>query len=300
MTNPSILRAAGPWEHRDVHARGRSFHIVIAGDEPNRPTVILLHDFPLHWWSWRNQIPALADAGYRVIAMDLRGMGASDLQPGSVELSEVAEDVAAVAEATGTKNYTVVGTGIGGSTAWMLGHMGPSGLQSIVTVCAPHPLTRRPRSASRAIAAGRVDRELGIPFLRSRRLREGSLVTSVLTTWSNPENATHMSGVAPKYAQNLQRVFSANAALETQKAARTPSAMSKKILGSTVKVPVWSIRGGADGRIPATAYAHDTTHAGREVTQVEIPDAGHFPNEETPEELNALLIEYLAQAQPAR
>ena len=87
----SQVRTAGPWVHRDVHARGVSFHVVVAGDEPGRPTVFLLHDFPLNWWSWREQIKALSDGGFRVIAMDLRGMGGSDLQPDSVELLDLPE-----------------------------------------------------------------------------------------------------------------------------------------------------------------------------------------------------------------
>lgn len=294
-----VILADGPWTHRQVHARGISFHVAISGDHQDRPTVILLHDFPLHWWSWREQMRALSEAGYRVIAMDLRGMGASDLQPGSVELDSLAEDVIAVARATGTVSYAVVGSGVGGSVAWMIGHLNPPGLRALVAVCAPHPLTRRPRSTPFALAAGRVDRELGMPVLRSRRLRDGSLVRAVLTTWANPGSRSHMSEVATHYASPLRRVFAANAALETQKATRAPSPSSRKSLATRVSVPVLSVRGARDGRVPATAYADDLKHAGRPVTHSEVAEAGHFPNEENPAALNQILLEFLESVYPA-
>ncbi len=295
MTGESteVLRAEGPWEHRSIHARGMKFHAVVAGDQPERPAVILLPDFPLHWWSWRKQVERLATAGYKVIALDLRGMGGTDFQPGSVDLDELAEDVLAVARATGTPEFTVVGSGVGGAVAWLLAHQGPTGLQSVTTVCAPHPLTRRGRSAHRAVAADRVDRELGVPVSRAKRLQDGSLVTSVLTTWCAPSSVEHMRTVAPAYARELKRKVAADAALETQRAARRPSGRSKKTMDQQVKVPVWSIYGGSDGRISTDVYGKDSRHAKAPVTHVELPAAGHFPTEEAPEDLTQALLQHL-------
>ncbi|MGH3448978.1 MAG: alpha/beta fold hydrolase, partial [Nocardioidaceae bacterium] len=52
-----------------------------AGARPAPPVVVLLHGFPEFWWAWRHQLPVLAAAGYRAVAMDLRGYGASDKTP---------------------------------------------------------------------------------------------------------------------------------------------------------------------------------------------------------------------------
>jgi pimeloyl-ACP methyl ester carboxylesterase len=60
---------------RFVEANGISFHIV---EEGRGEPVLLLHGFPEFWYSWRHQIPALADAGFRAIAPDLRGYAESD------------------------------------------------------------------------------------------------------------------------------------------------------------------------------------------------------------------------------
>ena len=58
-----------------MSANGANFHVAIAGQGP---LVVLLHGFPTYWWTWRHHIPLLAEAGYRVAAMDLRGFGGSD------------------------------------------------------------------------------------------------------------------------------------------------------------------------------------------------------------------------------
>lgn len=65
--------------HRDVAANGARFHIAETGDGP---LVMLVHGFPQFWWTWRHQLAALADAGFRAVAMDLRGVGGSDRTPG--------------------------------------------------------------------------------------------------------------------------------------------------------------------------------------------------------------------------
>src|SRR6516162_2950651 len=72
----SIESIAEPpaWHHRDAVVNGVRLHCVEAGDGP---LVVLLHGFPEFWYSWRHQIPALAAAGFRVLAPDLRGYNRS-------------------------------------------------------------------------------------------------------------------------------------------------------------------------------------------------------------------------------
>src|SRR5690348_2133984 len=65
------------WTHKHVNVGEVRLHVVEAGN-PAGPLVVLLHGFPEFWWSWRHQIAALAAAGYRVIAPDMRGYNLSD------------------------------------------------------------------------------------------------------------------------------------------------------------------------------------------------------------------------------
>lgn len=66
--------------HEFVDLEGVRLHYVEAGAGP---LVMMLHGFPDFWYSWRNQIPALANAGFRVVAPDMRGYNLSDKPPES-------------------------------------------------------------------------------------------------------------------------------------------------------------------------------------------------------------------------
>ena len=77
MSDAASVLLDGPWEHEYVAANGARFHVALAGDGP---LVLLLHDFPQFWWAWRHQLVALADAGYRAAAVDLRVMQAAALR----------------------------------------------------------------------------------------------------------------------------------------------------------------------------------------------------------------------------
>ena len=99
-SDASSVRVDGPWEHRFVSANGARFHVAEAGDGP---LVLLLHGFPQFWWAWRHQMPALADAGYRVAAMDLRGYGACDKPPRGYDPLTLAADVAGVIRSLGER-----------------------------------------------------------------------------------------------------------------------------------------------------------------------------------------------------
>src|SRR5260370_21895959 len=68
----------GPWSHRSVSANGTRFHIAEAGDGP---LVLMVHGFPQFWWAWRHQLRSLSAAGFRAVAVDLRGYGGGRKPP---------------------------------------------------------------------------------------------------------------------------------------------------------------------------------------------------------------------------
>ena len=96
LVEESAVLVDGPWTHRDVNANGIRLHIAEAG---TGPLVLLLHGFPEFWWCWRHQLVALADAGYHVVAPDLRGYGASDKPPRGYDAPTLAADVAGLVRA---------------------------------------------------------------------------------------------------------------------------------------------------------------------------------------------------------
>jgi pimeloyl-ACP methyl ester carboxylesterase len=94
--------------HRVVAANGIRIHLV---EEGEGPLVLLVHGFPESWYSWRHQLPALAGAGFRAVAIDVRGYGRSS-KPTAIEayrmLAHVADNLGVV-RALGAEQAVIVG-----------------------------------------------------------------------------------------------------------------------------------------------------------------------------------------------
>ena len=105
------------------------------------PPVVLLHGFPQTSWSWRGVWPVLADAGFRVVAPDLRGYS-PDARPQEVEayrIEHLVGDVLAVLDHVGGAAH-VVGHDWGAAIAWHLAGRHPERVRTLTTVSVPHPV----------------------------------------------------------------------------------------------------------------------------------------------------------------
>ena len=127
------------WSHEDVRAGDVTLHVVRAG--AGADSVLLLHGFPDFWYTWRYQIPALASAGYRVTAPDLRGYNTSDKPRGvaAYDIDRLAADAAALARAMPGGRTHLVGHDWGGIVAWHAAMTYPECFERLVVLNAPHP-----------------------------------------------------------------------------------------------------------------------------------------------------------------
>ena len=128
----------GELTHHEAIVNGVRLHYVQAGQGP---LVVLLHGFPEFWYSWRRQIPALAAAGYRVIAPDMRGYNLSEKPPtvADYRMEALTSDVAALIRHAGEENAVVVGHDWGGAVAWETAMRLPQVVRRLVVLNAPHP-----------------------------------------------------------------------------------------------------------------------------------------------------------------
>ncbi len=127
-------------EHQAITANGLRLHYASAGPERGKP-VILLHGFPEFWYSWRKQIPALAEAGLRVIAPDQRGYNLSE-KPRDIaayNLDTLAADVIGLADALAAGRFSLVGHDWGAAVAWWVAHTFPDRLEKLAIINVPHP-----------------------------------------------------------------------------------------------------------------------------------------------------------------
>ena len=123
-----------------VATNGIELHIAEAGPAEG-PLVFLLHGFPESWYGWRNQIPALAENGFRVIAPDQRGYNLSD-KPGGIpsyDLDRLAADIVGLADHFRRDSFSVVGHDWGAAVGWWLAGNYAQRVQRLAVLNAPHP-----------------------------------------------------------------------------------------------------------------------------------------------------------------
>ncbi len=127
---------------RFAHANGIRLHYVEAGAGP---LVLLLHGFPDFWYSWRFQMPALVAAGYRAVAVDLRGYNESQRPRGvaSYRMDALTADVTALIDILGGESPVIVGHDWGGMIGWQLAMHDAWRVRGLVVLNAPHPQTFR-------------------------------------------------------------------------------------------------------------------------------------------------------------
>jgi pimeloyl-ACP methyl ester carboxylesterase len=294
----SLVLVDGPWEHRFVAANGARFHVAEQGEGP---LVLLLHGFPQFWWAWRNQLSALAEAGYRACALDLRGYGASDKPPRGYDTRTSATDVASVVRSLGGSRAAVVGHGWGGWIAWAMPTLQPTVTRAVASVSMPHPLVFRKASLTQPaqLKASGYLAGLQRPFVPERQMTvNGGYVQRLLREWASPEGIWPSPQEAKLYAEAMALPFVAHSAAEyyrwvVRSQLRPDGWRFAASMRTPITVPVLQLHGAHDPVVlPRTALEPVEAVTGRFERHL-VPDAGHFLPEEAPDVVTAHLLDWL-------
>ncbi|MDQ4084456.1 MAG: alpha/beta hydrolase [Actinomycetota bacterium] len=292
----ATVEVPGPWQHRHVAANGARFHVAESG---TGPLVLLLHSFPEFWWTWRDQLPALAGAGYRAVAMDLRGYGSSDKTPRGYDPATLARDVVGTIRSLGAGDAVLVGQGWGGYIAWTVAALHPERVRGLVPVAAAHPL--RLRSLLRSPRLSRHLVGMQVPWFPERRIQaqDARYVEALLRAWSGPGTPFPLPEQSRRYRGAMSLWPSPHCALEYHRwvmrsRLRADGRRFTAAMRTPVCAPVLQVLGGQDPVVPrsATRVPAALVRAPHEV--VVLDGAGHFPHEECPQEFNAALLRWLA------
>jgi pimeloyl-ACP methyl ester carboxylesterase len=288
----------GPWEHRFVAANGARFHVAELGQGP---LVVLLHGFPQFWWAWRDQLTALAEAGYHVAAMDLRGYGASDKPPRGYDTFTLAADVASIVRSLGEGNAVIVGHGWGGWIAWSMPTMQPAVTTAVATLGMAHPLVLRHASVRNPvqIRANAYLAGLQRPFVPEHQMgKSTAYVERLLGAWSAPGGHWPPHDVAVRYAEAMALPFVAHSAAEyyrwvVRSQVRLDGRRFAHSLRSPITVPVLQLQGDQDRAVVPALASMSSAYVDGRFEQHFIAGAGHFLPEEAPAEVNAHLVRWL-------
>ncbi|MEV7536870.1 alpha/beta fold hydrolase [Streptomyces hydrogenans] len=130
--------------HRTVESSAGRIHLVEQG---TGPLVLLVHGFPESWYSWRRQLPALAAAGYRAVAIDVRGYGRSSkpAETDAYRMLDLVEDNVALVHALGEENAVVVGHDWGSNIAATSALLHPEVFRAVALLSVPYAPPGGPR-----------------------------------------------------------------------------------------------------------------------------------------------------------
>ena len=291
MTAPAPpLDAVPSAESRVREANGVRLHTVEAGD-PDGPLVVLLHGFPDFWYGWRRQVPALVDAGYRVVVPDQRGYNRSDKPRGvgSYALPTLSADVAALVRAVGDGSARVVGHDWGGVVAWDLALRRSGVVDRLAVLNAPHPgaferrLRRDPRQLLRSWYAGLFQ----VPRLPEWLLTRGDAEPLARLLEASAAPDTFTAADLDRYRDAWGRPGAVRAMVNWYRAFVRSDRPTGRVTVPTLVC--W----GEDDVALRPRLAHESVGRCLDGHLRAFPDASHWVHLERPDEVNAALVGHL-------
>src|SRR5438270_6495367 len=280
------------WQHRDIITNGIRMHFVTQG---NGPLVVLLHGFPEFWYSWRYQIPFLAEHGYTVVAPDLRGYNDTDKPRTGYDVPTLLRDIAGLIKGLGQEKAVIVGHDWGGVLAWAFAISYQQMTERLIVMNAPHP-----QAMQRA-------------FRTLKQLRKSWYIFAFQLPWL-PENAllrnnAYEIGRMLKGAAVQKSAFPNEVLATYQEAMSKPGAMTAALnyYRQLIRHPLRSAKNYASIGVPTLLiWGEQDIALGIELTygleqwvpniQVKrLPDSGHWVQQEQPEKVNQLILEFLQE-----
>lgn len=285
-------------KHQYVTVNGVRLHYVEAGAGP---LVLLLHGFPEFWYSWRNQIPALAAARFRVLAPDLRGYNESDKPAGvaNYDIDVLVGDVVGLIRHAGAQRAHVVGHDWGGGIAWHLAATHPEALDRLVILNAPHPAAFfRELWTPHQLLKSWYMLFFQLPWLPEWLLRRRNFAfIERMMTHDPVRPGTFSPEEIDAYKQALAQPGALTATINYYRAAvrRNPRTLSGKL--NPIDMPTLLIWGERD-RYLGLRLTEGLDRWVPNLRVERLPNASHWVQNDAPERVNDLLVDFLRAEGP--
>jgi pimeloyl-ACP methyl ester carboxylesterase len=315
-----------PTEFAIVETNGLRLRVALAG---KGPLVVLVHGWPESWYSWRHQIPALAAAGYRVAAPDLRGYGGSD-KPAPIEaysIKEMCTDIAGLIASLGESQAILVGHDWGAPIVWHTSLFFPERVRAVAGLSVPHA-GRGPAPRIELFRNIYKDRFFYQIYFQQPGVAEAELEADVRTSLrkiyygasgeglktgsrpKKPPDAKYLDGLTdpdplPRwltrddldyYAGEFER-SGFRGPLNRYRTSEIDFAQQAEVANHRIEQPAAFIAGSLD---PVLAFLPGVDLIARmreQVTDLRLvrifDGAGHWIQQERPAEVNAALLEFL-------
>ncbi|WP_432017810.1 alpha/beta fold hydrolase [Streptomyces hydrogenans] len=313
--------------HRTVESSAGRIHLVEQG---TGPLVLLVHGFPESWYSWRRQLPALAAAGYRAVAIDVRGYGRSSkpAETDAYRMLDLVEDNVALVHALGEENAVVVGHDWGSNIAATSALLHPEVFRAVALLSVPYAPPGGPRPTDVFGRIGGPEQEFYVSYFQEPGRAETEIEPDV-RGWlagfyaalsadtmpaqdePDPHFVTHggrlrdrfPAGILPDwlteedldvYAGEFERTGLTGALNRYRNMDRDWEDLAPH-RGAPIKQPALFIGGTLDASTTWMSDAIDafpTTLPGLTASHL-VEGCGHWTQQERPEEINRLLTGWL-------
>lgn len=249
------------------------------------PLIVLIHGFPDFWYTWRQQMIPLSEAGFQVVAIDQRGYNRSDKPKGvdNYAMSLLVEDLSAVIRANGRKKAIIGGHDWGGAVAWTLAMSKPQLVEKLMILNLPHP-----RGLARELAEN-PEQQKNSAYARNFQNKDAhlTLTAEALSGWVKDTKARQ------HYLKAFER-SDFNAMLHYYRK-NYPRPPYRKPEGPVAKVdcPVLMIHGLEDKALLAGALNNTWEWLNKDLTLVTVPGAGHFVQQDAPDLVTRSMLMWL-------
>jgi epoxide hydrolase 4 len=274
-----------------VEANGHPFEVYECGQ--GERLALCLHGFPEHAFTWRNQLPLLAELGYRAWAPNQRGYGKS-FRPGKIadyDISALIMDVAGLIDASGAQSVTLIGHDWGGIVAWFFAirHVRP--IDRLVIMNVPHPGS--PRSLKQVLRLWYMF-FFQIPFLPEYLLsRDRAHLVRKMYRSTTADRQHFPEVILDVYRDNAADISAARAMINWYRAALQGGFQRQCRLGiKKIDVPTLLLWGEEDPvLLKESSYGVEDYVS--DLTLRYLPGISHWTPEEAPEAVNAMLKAFL-------
>lgn len=272
---------------------GVELHVARAG---HGFPVILLHGFPENWSAWHHQIEPLVQAGFEVLAPDMRGYNLSDRPPHveSYGMRSLIDDVAALVQQTDTRRAHIVGHDWGGVIAWTFAGAYPELTRKLVIMNAPHAFLyhRLLRGALRR--PGQLLRSWYVAFFQLPHIPEKALAANNYKALRNlfaSRPGAFTKDEIDAYVDAASKRGALTAMLNYYRASREAGslAIARAARAECETLVIW---GEKDAAL-SIRLLDDIEEVAPLVTVHRIPEAGHWVQNEAPDKVNRLMVDFL-------
>jgi pimeloyl-ACP methyl ester carboxylesterase len=313
-------------QHRFVDTNGIRMHVA---EEGAGPLVLLCHGWPETWYSWRHQLKALAEAGYRAVAPDQRGYGRTD-RPEAIDqytLLHLVGDLVGLLDALGESNAVVVGHDWGAPVAWTAALLRPDLFRAVAALSVPQ-LPRSPLPPTMLLKHAFGDRFFYQLYFQKPGVAEAELERDVRATM---RRVLYSASAAGRPHRPAEAALKARCFLETTADPQSlPAWLSEEDLdqyaaafqaggfrgplnwyrnldrnwellapfaGLAVRPPALFIGGQQDPVLEFPGFRTAVEHLGKLVPNLRrvvlLDDCGHWIQQEKPAETSAALLDFL-------